>query len=58
MADNFNENVRELSDEELAAMSGGKKVLCPKGTIRVCATRNGKYSCQCEPIVRLQTPVE
>lgn len=52
MADNFDKDVQELSEEELLAVSGGKKILCPKGTKRVCGTRNGQYSCRCEPIVR------
>lgn len=61
MADNFSdfdEGVRELSDEELVAVSGGRKLLCPKGTIKVCATRDGVYKCLCEPLVTAQQATE
>lgn len=42
---------RELSDEELETLSGGRgrKLLCPRGTRKVCGTIDGVYKCRCIP---------
>lgn len=44
-------DVQDLSDEELAAVSGGRgPKYCPMGTFKMCATKDGVYTCWCEPL--------
>lgn len=49
--DNLDMDVQELDDETLETVSGGRgrKLLCPRGTRKVCGTKGGKYGCWCEP---------
>lgn len=45
-------DVQDLDDEALEAISGGgvgRKLMCPRGTVRVCGTRDGVYKCYCDP---------
>lgn len=50
-------DVQDLSDEELAELSGGiGPKYCPIGTIKMCDTVNGIRTCWCEPIPGYKNP--
>lgn len=51
-------DVRELTDEELVALSGGGNVkYCPMGTFKMCDMIDGVRKCWCERLAGNQNPL-